>query len=239
MDDAGRPRIYPVIRVETEAQALAQAAIAYAHPVDGAFLIDHDGDHDRLARCIAVVRGCFPDRFLGANLVRTGGVDALALLGRAFPSGVPLDALWTDDAGVRINAPASIEPAGLTSGELHRETGWQGLHFGGVAFKYQAPVPDDDLPALGELARDLVDVPTTSGPGTGQRIATERLRLLRRGLGGHPLALASGVTPENAHEVVPFVDHILVSTGISDGNGIVAERLSALLAAVGASAVGG
>lgn len=225
--DERQTRIYPVIRVETETQALAQAEIAYDYPVDGVFLIDHDADHDRLARCIAAVRERFPGHFLGANLVRTNALEELRLLGSAFPEGVPLDALWTDDAGVRIGSPSS----GLSSEALRRETGWHGMHFGGVAFKYQAPVPDSDLPTLAELARELVDVPTTSGPGTGQQIATERLQLLRQGLGTHPLALASGVTAENVHQVLPFVQHILVSTGISDDHGIAADRLTALLAA--------
>ena len=57
--DERQTRIYPVIRVETATQALAQAKIAYDYPVDGVFLIDHDADHDRLARCIAAVRERF------------------------------------------------------------------------------------------------------------------------------------------------------------------------------------
>ena len=40
-------------------------------------------------------------------------------------------------------------------------------------------------------------------------------RRMRQALGTFPLALASGVTPENVTDYLPFVDCFLVATGIS------------------------
>jgi hypothetical protein len=225
----GSLHVYPVIQVGDANQALAQAAIAFDHDVAGVFLIDHDRDVDRLARCITVVRDAYPTAFLGANLVRTAPAEALRTLAADSGSAPPLDALWTDDAGLRTGLPDQAVINGLA--QARADLAWNGLHFGGVAFKYQAFVPDEDLPALGRLARQHCDVPTTSGPGTGRAISVKRLRLLRKGLGDHPLALASGVTVENLPQVAPFITHVLVSTGISHDGGICPSRLSALLAA--------
>lgn len=223
------PAVYPVIQVADERQAIGQARIAFEQAVAGVFLIDHDRDVERLVSCIAAVRAAHPDRFLGANLIRTSPAQALTTLAEAFGGPVPLDALWTDDA--RLSTDPALPPGDGLS-DARARTGWTGQHFGGVAFKYQTPVPDSALAALGALAREQVDVPTTSGPGTGLSIAVERLQLLRRGLGDHPLALASGVTPENAALVAPLVDHILVSTGISGTDGIDPGKLTLLLDAL-------
>jgi predicted TIM-barrel enzyme len=225
----GRLHVYPVIQVRDPQQALAQAAIAFDHEVAGIFLIDHDGDVDRLSSCIVAVRNTYCAAFLGANLIKTAPADALQALAAAAGAVPPIDALWSDDAGLDTGAVDQTAVDDLT--RARADAAWAGLHFGGVAFKYQTFVPDEDLPVLGRLAREHCDVPTTSGPGTGQAISLERLRLLREGLGDHPLALASGVTVENISQVAPFITHVLVSTSISRDGGICPSRLSALLAA--------
>jgi uncharacterized protein len=38
---------------------------------------------------------------------------------------------------------------------------------------------------------------------------------MRQALGGFPLAIASGITPENVEAYLPYVDAFLVATGIS------------------------
>ena len=58
-----------------------------------------------------------------------------------------------------------------------------------------------------------MDVVTTSGPATGETAEASRWRV-RAGLGDFPLALASGVTPENAATYAD-VDAFLVATGIN------------------------
>lgn len=227
------PRVYPVVHVPDVDRPLAadtvceQVTKAVRIGVAGIFLIDHAADHRRLLHCLQTVRRRHDRLFIGVNFIHQSSVDSLTLLGDALASGVTVNALWTDNAGVRLDGDSSA----LAHFEsLRRKLGWQGLHFGGIAFKYQQPVPYDQLPLLGRRAASLVDVPTTSGPATGHAAARRKLELLREGLGDHPLALASGVTVDNIDEVRDLVDHILVSTGISDGHdGVDADKLAALM----------
>ena len=92
--------------------------------------------------------------------------------------------------------------------------GWAGLYFGGVAFKYQRTVPDSLLPDAARQATPWVDVITSSGPGTGYAASVEKAKALRSGAGRHPVALASGVSPENVAGFLPYVDAYLVASEI-------------------------
>lgn len=211
--------IYPVISVSTARAAGLMAAQAFAQPVAGVFLINHDADDELLFDALDVVRAAHPDRFVGVNVIRRPYAESLAALAGRYGARPPVSALWCD----RIDFDADPPEDGSFEGELP-------LHFGGVAFKYQAPVALEELPQLARAAAGVVDVVTTSGPGTGQAADLAKLRAMRAGMGSFPLALASGVTPENATEYAGLVDHVLVSTGISDGaGGIDPDRLAALL----------
>ena len=90
---------------------------------------------------------------------------------------------------------------------------WSGLYFGGVAFKYQRPV--DDLAQAAMIAADYMDVVTTSGPGTGHAASLEKISCLKQALGDQPLAIASGITPENVGDYLDRADCFLVATGVS------------------------
>jgi predicted TIM-barrel enzyme len=63
-----------------------------------------------------------------------------------------------------------------------------------------------------------MDVVTTSGPATGMEADDRKIGTFRNATGDAPLALASGVTPENAGRYAE-ADAFLVATGINhDGN---------------------
>jgi len=77
-----------------------------------------------------------------------------------------------------------------------------------------------------------MDVVTTSGVATGQAADMTKITDFRRGLGQSPLAIASGITPDNAAAYAANVDCFLVATGINrtgDFYNIDPARLSALL----------
>jgi predicted TIM-barrel enzyme len=66
------------------------------------------------------------------------------------------------------------------------------------------------------LAVNLGFIPTTSGHSTGVAADPSHVEAMRKLLEpGDPLAIASGITPENAELFLPFVSHVLVSTGVS------------------------
>lgn len=221
--------VYPVIHVQDLDQVLSQVRLAQRHDVDGIFLIDHDANDARLSACVNAVRDAQPELFVGVNFIRRSAAQALRILHEEIGH-TAVDAIWADHAGVDLEGPTAALRDLTTA---RSEVGWTGQHFGGIAFKYQDPVPPSDLPDLARAAAQHVDVPTTSGPATGQEADLTKLQLLRQGLGSHSLALASGVRPDNAVSFMGLVDHVLVATGINDERDQIDEsKLDRLLTTV-------
>ena len=76
-----------------------------------------------------------------------------------------------------------------------------------------------------------MDVVTTSGIATGEEADLTKIQDFRAGIGDRPLALASGITPDNALSYAD-VDAFMVATGINvpgDFYNIDPERLAALM----------
>jgi hypothetical protein len=94
------------------------------------------------------------------------------------------------------------------------------LYFGGVAFKGQAFVRDEDLAPLASEAQRHMDVVTTSGPRTGAAADPARVAALADPV-EPPTAvgLASSVTSKNVH-LYPAAAAFLVATGIEQSNGV-------------------
>jgi hypothetical protein len=103
--------------------------------------------------------------------------------------------LWVDDAG--IDERTRDQPDAAMVARARQESGWDGLYFGGVAFKYQRPV--EDLTSAARIAARYMDVVTTSGPGTGIAAARDKIVAMKEAVGDLPLA----------------ADCFLVATGIS------------------------
>jgi predicted TIM-barrel enzyme len=202
-----RPRVVlPIIHVASREQALRNAAVAQAGGADGVFLISHGAVVDEeLLRIYAAVRESMPGLWAGVNCLSWAPEPLFARL----PPGT--QGVWTDNA--LIDESSDEQPAAAAVRQSQERHGWQGLYFGGVAFKYQRHVRD--LAAAARRAVPWMDVVTTSGPGTGQAAPPAKVRAMKEAIGDAPLALASGVTPENVNDYLPWVDAFLVSTGIS------------------------
>jgi predicted TIM-barrel enzyme len=71
-----------------------------------------------------------------------------------------------------------------------------------------------DLPGVAKDATQWMDVITTSGPATGQPASRTRIQEIRRAIGDHPLAIASGVDERNLDTLFDLVDIYLVSSSI-------------------------
>lgn len=216
-------RVWPVIHVQSQAQVLANAAIAAAAGVHGVFLIHMDGEDDTLDPLGAVLRARYPELKIGVNYL---SLPAPAALEHSLASG--FDATWTDKPGVRSDGEAWHVPALAARLAAHPKH----LFFGSVAFKYQPEDPEPGAAAVKAWARGMI--PTTSGLATGQAPSLEKLVAIRAALGPNaPLALASGVDPNNVALLAPLLTDILVSTGISrDFYNFNPERLAQLLARV-------
>ncbi len=224
------PAVTPVIHVQDRAQALKNIAVAVRLGAPGIFLINHDFPMDRFLPILRDVRADCPDLWLGVNFLAQPGRVAFPVLGRLATEGCVLDAYWADDACIDERQSAQTEAEAVAA--IRAASGWQGMYFGGVCFKKQRPVD----PAMNEhsarIARPFMDVVTTSGTATGQAADMSKITGFRRGLGLAPLAIASGITPDNAAAYAADVDCFLVATGINhpgDFYTIDPARLSALL----------
>jgi len=194
-----------VIHVESIEQALRNVGIAEEGGADGVFLINHNIQHPQLIDCYLMVRKQFPTFWTGVNCLDLGR-QALGYIPRNTQG------LWTDSAGMFENGHNPWAAAEDFS-RRRKEVRWDGIYFGGVAFKGQAPVTDVAAAAL--FAVPFVDVITTSGKQTGMVAEIEKIRKMKAAIGDHPLAIASGITPENVAKYMPHADCFLVATGIS------------------------
>ncbi|MFQ5566391.1 MAG: adenine phosphoribosyltransferase [Paracoccaceae bacterium] len=225
------PAVLPVIHVLDVEQACRNAEVAVSAGAAGVFLINHDFPKHQLLPVIRAVRARWPALWLGVNFLAVTGGDAFPILGRLQAEGCPVDAYWADDACIDEREDKQTEAMEIA--RIRAGSGWTGLYFGGVAFKKQRPVEPAQYRRSAEIARPFMDVVTTSGIATGHAAEAGKIIDFRAGLGEAPLALASGVTPENATRYGRDADCFLVATGINragDFYNIDPARLDALLA---------
>ena len=209
------PAVLPVIHVRDTVQACRNASVAIEAGAQGVFLINHDFPREELVPILGEVRSRFPSLWLGVNFLAVTGRDAFPVLGRLQAEGVEIDAYWADDARIDERAAADGQTEAAEIAAAREASGWAGLYFGGTAFKKQRPVAPDNHEAAARTAAAWMDAVTTSGVATGRAADRAKIAAFRRGCGDAPLALASGVTPENAAGYAPDVDAMLVATGIN------------------------
>lgn len=218
-------KIIPVIHYENDEQALRNANIAFGTGCDGVFLIEMSGNNRPLPLIAKVIKTRHPDKLVGMNLLGVDPADAIAI---NIAAG--MDMTWTD-VPLTHSAYDPWEWAQSAREAMVRDYGHQ--LFSGVAFKHQREEPNPALSAL--KAIELGFIPTTSGPATGVAAEASKIADLRQAIGpDSPLAIASGITPENAGEFAPFLSHILVATGVcSSFYEFDAERLKKLKKVIG------
>ena len=215
-----------VIHHLDDATSLANAALAASCAFDGVFVIHMKGQDTVIDAPAVAIKRAFPELLVGTNRLATHPGAALR---RDVELG--LDATWCDNPGVYSH---SVEPLALSiADELKsiRENRPEHLYFGSVAFKTQGEDPDP--PAAGVAAAGLGWIATTSGVATGSAPDASKLRDMKAALGDRPLAVASGVSPDNIAELGPHLDWILVATGISrDFHHFDPDRMTRLAAGV-------
>ncbi|MGI9501568.1 MAG: BtpA/SgcQ family protein [Geminicoccaceae bacterium] len=222
----------PVIHVIDEVQVSKNVEIAIGEGAQGVFLINHDFGVEPFLPIIRSTRRAFPYLWFGVNFLAVTGKDAFPTLGRLSAEGCIVDAYWADDACIDELRASDDQKDAEAITRARDVSGWTGLYFGGTAFKKQREVAPGDYGRSATIAADYMDVVTTSGVATGLEAETSKISTFRSAVGDRPLALASGITPENA-QVYGDVDCFLVATGINvegDFYNIDPGRLRQLLA---------
>ncbi len=201
--------LFPVIHALDYNHAMRNTELAFECGADGVFLINMGYSADKLMGFYPKVREQFPSSWIGLNLL---GVSLLNLFNYEIDTA---SGLWVDDAKI------SVDPLDNKTGQAHAflelKKTYSGLYFGGTVFKYTPSYSEDPIicSQAAEVAASFMDVVTTSGSGTGFKAPLEKMKAMKTAIGQAPLAVASGITPENVHSYLDYVDSFLVSTGIS------------------------
>jgi len=201
--------LFPVIHYFDSETTLANASIALQAGCKGVVLINMRCIHEELDNGFKEIKRHFPELLVFIN--RLGCHDPTQLVSDME---MGLNGTWVDNPGV---SSAGITPYAEELTVSLRNI-WQKnpdyLFFGSVAFKTQEDEPEPARAA--KLAKELGWIVTTSGVGTGIAPDLEKVILMKQAIGSHPLAIASGITPDNVDPFLPSVDYYLVATGISE-----------------------
>jgi len=197
-----KTELIPVIHMLNTPQVLANVDICVRNGIKKVFIINHKVDADSLIQCAYRVKVEFPSLWVGINMLGLTAEEALT---------TPLngiDGIWADSS--------------LTLDKVSVCHNFQGLFFGGLAFKYQ-PQPAD-LKTACEDATRVTDVATTSGSGTGKAATVPKIKSIREYLGDHPMAIASGISADNVESYKGLADYLLVASSITDPKEMIIEE---------------
>ncbi|MEM6385385.1 MAG: adenine phosphoribosyltransferase [Pseudomonadota bacterium] len=208
--NASGPVVLPVIHVLDTSRTLENIEVLSGEGAPGCFLINHDFGVEAFLPILKEVRAARPDLWMGVNFLAVTGLKAFPQLVDLEREGCRVDAYWADDARIDERRSDQVEAQAIAAAR----DGWDGLYFGGTAFKKQRPVARENYGQAAAVACDWMDVVCTSGPATGQEADANKISTFRQALGDATLALASGITPENA-ERYRHVDCFMVATGIN------------------------
>ncbi|MGB0853485.1 MAG: adenine phosphoribosyltransferase [Pikeienuella sp.] len=223
------PVVLPVIHVLDTPRTLRNVETLVEAGAQGCFLINHDFAPEQFLPIIRETRAAYPSLWMAVNFLAVTGKDAFPVLGQLQAEGCQVDAYWADDACIDEDGE-NVEAKAIA--KAREDSGWTGMYFGGTAFKKQRFVEPD---RYGDAAREacaFMDVVCTSGVATGHEADLGKIETFREAIGEKPMALASGISPENA-ESYADVDCFMVATGINEpGNfyDIDPQRLAKLMA---------
>jgi predicted TIM-barrel enzyme len=206
------PVVLPVIHVLDTPRTIENVRILVGEGAQGCFVINHDFGFKPFMPIIENVRTACPSLWMGVNFLGVTGREAFPILGDLERDGYLVDAYWADDARINEHNGNQTEADEIASARAN--SGWSGMYFGGTAFKKQRPVEPTHYEAAARNASSFMDVITTSGIATGEEADLSKIEAFRAGIGDKPLALASGITPDNA-QAYADVDCFMVATGIN------------------------
>ena len=223
-----RPASYDKVDAEVWEQIESNIKIVRDCGLHGVFLINHGFRGDSLVPYLRKARKQYPSLFIGVNFLGAMGSGVEVL--KAYKLFDVVSGLWADNGGIREGVAAT---SAMRSAQLMKDQHWSGLYFGGVDFKGQKQISrhyaesdEDYVKQVAKLSSaaceaGVMHVVCTSGKGTGRAAPLDKMKAFRQGRDevldkcSARLAVASGVTPDNVASYLPFVDAILVATGVS------------------------
>ena len=212
------PAVTPVIHVLDAQQTAKNIDIAIDAGVPGVFLINHDFPVDEFLPIIRETRARYPSLWIGLNFLAVPGDRAFPVLAQLERDGCRIDAYWADDACIDEHTTLEAQITANKIKEIREQSGWTGFYLGGTCFKKQREVSVANYGVAAELATHFMDAVCTSGLATGMEADLDKISAFRESIGEHVLALASGITPDNA-SAYHQVDCFMVATGINlDGD---------------------
>lgn len=207
------PDLLPVIHYHSDSVALDNAEMVVAAGCRGLWLINMSGPSMHLHHAAEMMRTRWPGLWLGVNRLDMEADEAIALDSRL---GL-FDAVWADNPGLHSTDGDSALTERVNEHFAQARMANPAFRFyGSVAFKTQRPEPEP-----WEMARQAALwgwVAVTSGKATGVAPDIESVRQASAGAHAAPggrLALASGISPTNVWQYLPYADDFLVATGIS------------------------
>jgi predicted TIM-barrel enzyme len=213
-------KIYTVIHASDREQIIRNLDRTLNAGADGTFVINHGGISLReMLETVAELKVKMPKVFIGMNVLSGDSVGCFQIA-----ESVKADGLWLDESYIRLN-PRYDEY--LKEMDEARKV-YTGQYFGSVAFKTHAQVGLDEALKVAVKSLPHVDVVTTSGAGTGSAPDVERIEQMKKVIGDKPLAIASGMSPENI-ELFPSADAVLAATGLQDSWTELNEKKIALM----------
>lgn len=216
--------VFPVIHYTSDDVSMRNAEIVIGESCPGLFLIEMSGRDHLLPDIAKRIKERWPHLAIGLNNLSK---DAYWSLDTNIDLG--LDMTWVDNCGVLGGEDAERGDSGHTLvAEIEDRMVPSHSFFAAVAFKYQklAPKPLDSA----RRVADLGWIVTTSGDATGSAPAVDKITSMKRAIGDRPLAVASGITPDNIRSFGGCIDYALVATGIgADFWNIDAQKLRSLV----------
>lgn len=192
-----KTELIPVIHMINQNQVFTNVKTCVESGVEKVFLINHQTTSEELIKCALLVKERYPDLWVGVNMLDKYAEDAILY-------DFNLDGLWCDQ---------TIDL------ESYKHRKFKGMLFAGLAFKYQPQPKDIELACQESILTS--DVSTTSGPGTGKAAGLAKIIELRKYLGDHPMAIASGVDVNNVDLYKGLTNYLLVASSITSRSEII------------------
>lgn len=177
--------------------------------INGVWLLTNNTNSNTIEKVIIWVRKNFSDLWIGVNLIGENIITILEFINKNRPDGI-----WNDRSSVNDEKYQNVPNIMI---DQIKRLKWSGLYFGGILFKYVAV--QGDKKNIVKKSSKYMDVLTTSGIGTGIPIEKKKLEFIYKTKHKNlPVAVASGITPENISDIIQYCNIFIVRSSIVDSN---------------------